>query len=192
MFQKLRRSLLERGVKNVLVACPNCHRIFCQYGQGLRVTTVYEYLDAAPLPDTPDIATDITIHDPCGTRTRTDIHQVIRRLAGKKSLQVREMAHHGKRTICCGEGGSAGCVCPEFASKWGERRSREAEGMVMLTYCAGCTGFLNPLTPTAHILDLLFDPEQTLAGRIQSAKTPWTYLNRWLLKRFFRKILRKA
>ncbi|BCO09175.1 hypothetical protein GF1_15510 [Desulfolithobacter dissulfuricans] len=104
MFRKLTGSLLERGVKNVLVACPNCHRIFSEYGQGLQVTSVYEYLDMTALPKTPDIAAEITIHDPCGTRLRTDIHQVIRRLAGKKSLQVREMAHHGKRTLCCGEG----------------------------------------------------------------------------------------
>ncbi|WP_456387453.1 (Fe-S)-binding protein [Desulfolithobacter sp.] len=191
-FGKLTRSLLEKGVKRILVACPNCHRIFSEYGQGLQVITVYEHLDMTVLPRTPDMASDVTVHDPCGTRTRTDIHQVIRRLAEKKSLQIHEMPHHGTKTICCGEGGSAGCVCPEFARKWGELRSREAEGMVMLTYCAGCTEFLTPLTPAVHILDLLFEPELTLAGRTKSARTPWTYLNRWRLKRFFQKILMEA
>ena len=54
MFKEMNDFLILHGVKKVLVACPNCYRIFCAYGEGLAVSTIYEYLDgnAAPLPHT--------------------------------------------------------------------------------------------------------------------------------------------
>jgi hypothetical protein len=46
------------------------------------------------------------------------------------------------------------------------------------------------VTPTTHLLDLLFDPAAALAGKIRVGRSPFTYLNRILLKRQFRKKMR--
>ena len=72
------------------------------------------------------------------------------------------MPHHGPKTICCGEGGSVGCLNPNLSDNWGTRRKEEAGATRILTYCAGCANFLGAKTPTSHVLDLLFDPESGL------------------------------
>ncbi|MCF8056988.1 MAG: VTT domain-containing protein [Desulfocapsa sp.] len=192
MFNEMQEYLLQNGVKNVLVACPNCYRVFSEYGDSLKVKTVYEYLAETSLPATPNIPVVITIHDPCSTRDEVQIHAAIRKLATKKSLQIEEMKHNGPKTICCGEGGSVGCVNPDYSKGWGARRKKEAGGTRILTYCAGCANFLSSVNPTSHMLDLLFDPEATLAGKSKVSKAPWTYLNRLRLKNQFKKKIHAA
>jgi Fe-S oxidoreductase len=192
MFHEMKDYLLRHDVQNVLVACPNCFRVFKEYGAGLRVQTVYEHLAATALPETANIPGTVTVHDPCVTRDETPIHATIRRLAAEKSLTIQEMKHHGRKTICCGEGGSVGCVNPDYSKGWGIRRQSEAEGTRILTYCAGCANFLGALHPTSHILDLLFEPEATLAGTVKISRAPWTYLNRLRLKSHFKKQINAA
>ncbi|TBV79069.1 MAG: (Fe-S)-binding protein [Desulfobulbaceae bacterium] len=43
-FGKIRTRLLNAGVRDVLVACPNCYKVFRQYGNQLRVRSVWEAL----------------------------------------------------------------------------------------------------------------------------------------------------
>ncbi len=187
MFNEMKEYLLQHGVRNILVACPNCYQVFSQYGGTLSIKTVYEYLAETSLPTTANIPTDITVHDPCGTRNNEQIHTAIRQIAAKKSLRIREMQHHGPKTICCGEGGSVACLNTNSANDYKTHRKAEADGLRIITYCAGCANFLGSTTPTSHILDLLFDPEATLAGHAKVSKAPWTYLNRLRLKNHFKK-----
>ena len=192
MFSEMKEYLLQHRVKNILVACPNCYRVFSQYGDTLKVKTVYEHLAETSLPATAKIPADVTVHDPCSTRNEEHIHAAIRRIATEKSLKIQEMQHHGQKTICCGEGGSVGCLNGDLAKGWGMRRKEEAKSSMILTYCAGCANFLGSKTPTSHILDLLFAPESTLAGQVKVSKAPWTYLNRLRLKSHFKKKVNSA
>jgi Fe-S oxidoreductase len=66
-------------------------------------------------PPTQQLSASITVHDPCGNRFKKEVHQAVRKLAAAKFLHINEMQHHGKKTICCGEGGSVGCLLPELA-----------------------------------------------------------------------------
>ena len=190
VFNEMKEYLLHNGVRNVIVACPNCYMVFQRYGNGLQTTTVYEYLSSAPAKTA--IAATVAIHDPCATRNQPHIHSAVRRLISEGSLIIQEMDHHGPQTLCCGEGGSVGCVAPDFSRKWGGKCRQEARGAMIVTYCAGCAHFLGASGPSCHILDLLFEPEATLAGKAKAAKAPWTYLNRLLLKRHFKKTIRAA
>jgi len=76
---------------------------------------------------------------------------------------------------------------PELAASWGQLRKREAGGRRIITYCAGCVQSLGSQTPTNHLVDLLFAPVQTLAGKKKGAGAPFTYLNRLRLKRAFKR-----
>jgi uncharacterized membrane protein YdjX (TVP38/TMEM64 family) len=112
----------------------------------------------------------------------------VRKLVELKGLTIDEMAHHGKETLCCGEGGSVGFISPELAGRWSLRRKEEAKGKRIITYCAGCANALNGSTPSSHILDLLFEPEATVSGKVKVSHAPLTYWNRirlrsWLKKR---------
>ena len=183
MYCELCRYLLSAGVKNILVACPNCHKIFSKYGEGLQVTTVYEYLDANKLLAEKTGGTIVTVHDPCAIRKESCVHDAVRSLVKACGLTVREMEHSRQQTFCCGEGGAAGCIAENLAGQWRQRRRQEAHGNRILTYCAGCAGNLGRLTPTYHLLDLLFAPERTLAGKARVSRAPFTYLNRLRLKK---------
>jgi hypothetical protein len=115
------------------------------------------------------------------------MQNVVRRLIRSQGIPVEEMKHQGKKTLCCGEGGGAHFVAPELAGNWARMRKSETGGKRIITYCAGCAHFLAKIGSTAHLLDLVFDPAATLAGRAKTSVAPITYVNRLLLKRKFKR-----
>jgi uncharacterized membrane protein YdjX (TVP38/TMEM64 family)/Fe-S oxidoreductase len=197
MFGEMHAYLTTHGVRKVLVACPNCHKIFQQYGRGLTVQTVYEHLAGHDLPEgaarvTGEQRAEWTVHDPCPLRGERGAQEAVRKLLGGMGITVSEMKHSRQRTLCCGEGGSVGFIQSDLAKGWGQRRKEEANGRRVVTYCAGCTGILSRVTPTVHVTDLLFNPEQSLNGGPKVSTAPWTYLNRIRLKKRFKETLRPA
>ena len=183
MFREMKDFLVRSGVKKIIVACPNCHRIFSAYGEELAVRTVYEIMDEHPLPVKEKAPGTVTVHDPCPLRFAPAVHASVRSLVAKRGLTIEEMPHHGESTVCCGEGGFITGLSPDLAAKWKEVRKREAAGRRMITYCAGCTNHLDGISPTSHIVDLLWEPLATMAGKVGITKAPFTYLNRLKLKR---------
>ncbi|MEW6490685.1 MAG: VTT domain-containing protein, partial [Thermodesulfobacteriota bacterium] len=191
-FGELRRSLVDHGVRTVLVACPNCFKVFQRYGEGLAVRTVQEVLADAPLPHEGVLEGLVTVHDPCVVRFEPGVQAAARRLLERTGLRVEEMRNAGRQTLCCGEGGAAGTVSPELAETWKPRRAEQARGRRVATYCAGCANQLARHTPTSHVLDLVFEPHTTLAGKVRVRKAPFTYLDRLGLKRHFQRTLDAA
>lgn len=188
VFREMTTYLSGKGIKKVLVACPSCYKIFRQYGFGLSVATVYEYLDTDTFENRQKKrGLQASIHDPCALRDATSTHQAVRSLLHGLGMNITEMAHNGSNTICCGEGGTVGCVKAEVAGEWSAMRKKETGELPMVTYCAGCVAFLNQVAPTIHIVDLLYRPESVTKGRLRGAKAPFTYLNRLLLKRRFKR-----
>jgi uncharacterized membrane protein YdjX (TVP38/TMEM64 family) len=183
MFDEMRDYLVGKGIRNVLVACPNCYKMFARYGKGLAVKTIYEVLAEGPFAGIGGSLESVTVHDPCAIRFETDIHRSARMLIEKRGYTVEEMTHSGRLTLCCGEGGVVGTLNRDLAENWGKCRQVEAAGKTMITYCSGCAGRLSRLTPTVHILDVLWDGE---AGRVKIAKPPFTYWKRRQLKKWFR------
>jgi Fe-S oxidoreductase len=181
-FSVLCRTLVEQGIKEVLVACTNCFRMFNDYGAGLEVRTIYEQM-ADSFTFRHQLTGTVTVHDPCSVRTQKRIHTAVRILITGSGLTIHEMKHHGNNTLCCGEGGAVSYLNKDFSANWGKIRQNEVEGRRIITYCAGCTDFLGKLMDTSHLVDLLFEPEKTLQGQEKSATSPLTYLNRLLLKR---------
>ncbi|MFO7749102.1 MAG: VTT domain-containing protein [Desulfobacteraceae bacterium] len=192
LFLEMRDYLTDYGVTRVIVVCPNCHKVFKAYGTPLSVTAVYGmpemYLDKDTGKDHAGANSPaVAIHDPCVLRNEPEIQASVRQLAGSAGFTLEEMPHSGKTTLCCGEGGSAGCVNSRLAQTWGEQRKQEANNRRLLTYCAGCANFLNKKTPTDHILDAVFHPDAVTDGTRKVARAPLTYFNRTRLKRYVQK-----
>jgi uncharacterized membrane protein YdjX (TVP38/TMEM64 family)/Fe-S oxidoreductase len=191
MFGEMRQWLSDHGIRSVIVVCPNCYKVFTAYGKPLSTISAYELPAKDVLPDLTNTSVHsrpvVAIHDPCVLRNEPEIQSCVRKLAAGKGFALEEMHHSMKKTLCCGEGGSVGCVKPEFSSRWGEIRKSEAKNRRLLTYCAGCAGFLNRNTPTDHILDAVFHPEAVAAGNRKATKAPFTYFNRVRLKRYLQK-----
>ena len=190
MFAEMQQYLAGHNIKNILVACPSCYAVFSHYCKWLTVRNVYEILAREFWQSEPQLpAAPVTIQDSCVARFEKSMQDSVRKLIQARGVAFEEMKHHRKKTLCCGEGGGAYFVAPELAGNWAEMRKSEVAGKRIITYCAGCAHFLGKVGPTAHLLDLLFDPVAVLAGRAKVAKSPFTYLNRLLLKwKFKRKI----
>jgi uncharacterized membrane protein YdjX (TVP38/TMEM64 family)/Fe-S oxidoreductase len=188
VFGEMKDYLSRNGVRSVLTACPNCYRVFKEYGGDLEVKTVYEILaEQEPPVIKGTIEKPVVIHDPCAIRGEIPVHTAARTLVLARGLAVEEMPHQGINTLCCGEGGAVGLAAPELAGEWGQERKGEAGNRDMITYCVGCANLLGKLTPTHHLLDLTFDPEATRRGRVKPAGPPWTFWNRLKLKRQIKK-----
>ena len=188
MFAEMRHYLAGQGVKTVLTACPSCHAVFSQYGNRLTARSVYEILAREYWqPDMQAQASPVTVQDSCATRFDENIQLAVRRLIRARGVPLEEMKHHGRKTLCCGEGGGAHFTAPALAGNWAAIRRKEVHNRPVITYCAGCAAFLSRVGRTAHLLDLLFDPVATLAGKVRPARAPITYLNRLLLKWKFKR-----
>jgi len=188
IFDEMKAFLSGHGVRTVLVACPNCQKVFSAHGGSISVRTVYEVLARNGLPENGNISGVVTVHDPCALRFGEPVHKAVREIIGRKGLEIAEMPHSGEKTFCCGEGGSVGFLSPEFSKEWCDRRKEEAQGWRILTYCAGCANFLGRVAPTSHVLDLVYEPEATLSGKVKVSKAPLTYLNRIRLKARLKKM----
>lgn len=184
MFEEMNSWLIQQGVEEVLVACPNCQIMFEKFGQGLKVRTAWELLAETGVAVAKASGT-VTVHDPCVIRSAAPVHAAVRTLLQQQGLTVEEMPHSGRTTVCCGKGGAVDMLSPELAGSWGALRKQEAAGRRIITYCAGCVQALGGHTPTSHLVDLLFAPAETLAGKKKGTPPPFTYLNRLLLKRSF-------
>ena len=182
MFEEMTDYLVSRGVQNILVACPNCYRVFNDHAPRLKTRTVYELLNEYDLPETAQLSATVTVHDPCVSRFNTTGQTAVRELLGKKGLSIAETEHSGARTLCCGEGGAVGCLAPERAQIWKDKRLKEAGEQHITSYCASCTQTFAKHTSSSHVLDLLLTPEQALSGRASGARAPFTYLNRLRVK----------
>jgi len=188
-LDELKSFLVSHGVKRIIVACPNCYKIFQAYGDPLEVVTVYEELARCGIPGSvkADANTAASIHDPCVTRFDASVQDAVRKLAAAKGFSVADMPHSRDKTFCCGEGGNVESVKPEFADIWVKRRQDETQGRLLLTYCAGCSARLNKKIPSLHILDAVLSPTSTVSGKARVSRSPWTYLNRLRVKRHFKK-----
>ena len=188
VFSSLINRLKQKGITKVLTACPSCHQMFSQYGAGVQSKTVYEILEDTIASTDTGQGTGLAIHDPCATRFDGEVHRSVRGIATKLGFSPVEMKHRGKRTLCCGEGGSACYVAADITGCWSDKRKVEAAGTRVLTYCAGCVNFLGRKLPTTHIIDLLLDPERALAGKEKMSRSPFTWFNRLKLKQKLRSL----
>ncbi len=182
-FSDLKNALLKNSVTTVLTACPNCFAVFSRYAPELTTRSVYTVLNQLEFPQAAQGAEYVTVHDPCVARNDTDSQTAVRELLWKRGLTVREMPHSKKRTLCCGQGGGVSMLFPASSQAWTDRRLAETEDHRIVNYCASCTQVFAGHTKSNHILDVLFNPEQTFADSIQASKAPWTYFNRLKLKR---------
>ncbi|WP_415719050.1 (Fe-S)-binding protein [Maridesulfovibrio sp.] len=174
-------TLERKGIKKILTACPNCHATFKQFESRLEIVSIYEKLKYANfIPVTPAVK-EVTIHDPCVTRSESNIHKAVRDLLKSAGIRVSEMKHNRTETLCCGEGGGTNFHNKAYAMYWSRKRINEAQriGVPMVTYCAGCVNFLGGNHPTAHVLDILLVKRKTIPKPVAF---PFNYLNRLIFR----------
>jgi Fe-S oxidoreductase len=191
-LDEIKYYLKEKGIKKILAACPGCYKIFKTYGESIRVETVYEIMSKNGFPVSKNVSGSVGIHDPCSARHDEKIHAAIRHLLTSVGLDVLEIEYSGKNTLCCGEGGAVGFIDPEVSGNWASIRAKGTRDEKIITYCAGCCAKLSKTISVWHIIDLIFEPQATIAGKIKVYRAPLTYLNRILLKHRLKKTVAAA
>ncbi len=192
VFDEMKNFLLEHRITKALIACPSCYRMFEQYGGELAPTSVYEFIAEHLRPaDQPGTGT-VAVHDPCPFRFHEPAQSAVRRIIEGLGLRVRETTHSKEKTLCCGEGGSVKPLRPSLARRWARLRKQEQNGEPLVTYCGGCVESLRPGMNAVHVLDLYFEPNAALGGKVKVHKSPFTYWHRIQLKRYLQKTLDAA
>ena len=170
------------GVREVLVGCPSCFRVFADYGDGIGVRTIYEVL-ASSLPEAGGSRGEtLTLHDPCPIRDEEAIHGSARTILEKKGYTVEETETSRTMALCCGEGGAVSAVDPELGRRWAERRTAEAADRPIVTYCAGCYGILYRETPVHMLADLFFHDGGATPEPVRPPGSLGRWANRLVLK----------
>ena len=181
MFGEMAAWLEAQGIRRILVACPNCYKVFSDYAPQFRTETVYEQLAATWPGSAAQISSPaVTIHDPCVVRFASAPQEAARALVSGAGRRIEEMPHTRKTALCCGEGGTVGALAPDLVDGWRGRRAEEAADRQVITYCAGCTNHLGKRLNVTHVLDMVCDTPKPSTG-------PITYLNRLRLKSRFKR-----
>lgn len=183
-FGQLRQILLEQGVRRVIVLCPNCDRMWREYGQEIECVNAYEILaEHWPAAGSHPARKQVVVHDSCALRFDKQTQDNVRLLLDRSGCTVQESAAERRKTYCCGEGGSVPFLRPDLAEQWSRKSVAGVKGLLVVTYCAGCVNFIGRKVEACHVLDQLFEPGA--GGR--PVKAPRTYWNRYRLKRLFRR-----
>jgi len=128
-------TLKKAGVKNVVVACGSCQRIWREYikssGSDLNVVHGVEWVAQAiasrRLKFTKPINQKVTYHDSCHLGRGCGVYQAPRNiLRAIPGLQFVEMERNQRWSWCCGGGGGAPEADPEMAEWNAAERMREA------------------------------------------------------------------
>jgi Fe-S oxidoreductase len=183
-FQAIKKRLLTHHITTVLTACPNCTAIFRQYAPELSTENIFSLLaEFVPAPiDNPHKHQEVVVHDPCPLRGDRQSQEAARTIVSQLGYTIRPMAHQQNKTLCCGEGGAVGCVQPQLATSWTQKRIAQAQGRTIITTCGGCSAMFARFTAVLHLADLLFGKYVGNSPQPKISKPPMTYLNRLLLK----------
>lgn len=181
MFGEMKEYLKNQGIKTVLLACPNCDKVFKTYADEFNIQTIYEVLEQMDQVSASTLTKwTVVLHDPCTARFNHPAQNSVRSLLKNRGVTVVEHPHSGEKTFCCGEGGAVNCYKPKLAENWGQKRIIEATRQPIISYCAGCTQILGKHSETHHMLDLLFTAPDK---RTVVATAPLTYFKRLRLKK---------
>ena len=164
-------TLKNAGIKNVVVACGSCQRIWREYvkdnGSELRVVHGVEWAEQAitsgQLKFTRPINKKVTYHDSCHLGRGCGIYDAPRNiLAAIPGVQLVEMERNRRWSWCCGGGGGVPEADPALAQWSAADRMREAQttnAELILTSSALCQRSFGELAsaalPTQDLLEFV-------------------------------------
>jgi Fe-S oxidoreductase len=186
-MNELTTFLTERKITQVITSCPSCTEMFREYGQGCVPRSVYQVLDELNLYGKPVSGRTMQVHDCCVDRFEDRTQESARNILQKQGIQLEEMHHSGRTTVCCGEGGLASYVAPDLSQIWSDKRIAEVLHTVAAP-CAGCVSRMAGPINMIHVLDMWFDPDRAFDNRISTPRWPLTSWNRFLLKRKLKRL----
>ena len=152
-FEKLANENLkmfeESGVKTIITSCPECYRTLAEDYKAINGKTTFHVMHISEvikdkIGDTglklkADQQT-VTFQDPCRLGRHMGVYDAPRDVIGQiEGIELKEMAHHHKRAICCGVSGWMNCS--QVSKQIQAQRLNEAIATgadTLVTSCAKC------------------------------------------------------
>ena len=143
----------ELGVKRIITLCPHGYHVFKnEYPDFGGTYEVYHYteiirriLNDVGLDRGSDHSQSVTYHDPCYLGRYNNIYDAPREVIEKTGNTLKEMAHHGNKSLCCGGGGGHIWMEEQMGQRISHLRIDEAVqtgSPVVLTACPHCLTML--------------------------------------------------
>jgi len=150
-----KENILKNDIKKMYVLSPHCFSTFINVFQAEEMKNIqiyplleliYELINNSTIKLTGNIEKKVTFHDPCFFSKHLDIiNQPREILAAIPGIEMLEMEHYGKKSLCCGGGG--GGIWRD--SKKGERLSEirldealKVGASTVVTSCPYCLSML--------------------------------------------------
>jgi Fe-S oxidoreductase len=172
-YERLRDANLATmeaaGVRQVVVACGSCRRIWREYGKtpGVKFTVAHgaehveRLIDAGRLKFRRPVNKRVTYHDSCHLGRGCGVYEpprnILRAIPG---VELIEMERNRRWSWCCGGGGGVPEADPELARWCASDRMREAKksgAEIVLTSSALCQRSFGDLEETALPVQDLFE-----------------------------------
>ena len=155
-------------IERIVTVCINCYNSLVEVFKDtdIEVVSVYNILDFEIEPD----SLIYTVHDSCPDRSAKGLFsKKSREYLINNGFHIVEMRHSKNRSICCGNGGGAQHVRPQYSQKCVEMRLNEAKEVnadVIVVYCplCGMKYINNPYgIKVRHILDIMLGIDSEMA-----------------------------
>ncbi|MCL1876265.1 MAG: (Fe-S)-binding protein [Synergistaceae bacterium] len=149
---------LEAG-SIIINVCPGCDRRFRSIYAGISTISIWEVIDGLgdkfKFPDYKGLK--VSVHDSCPTREKQQVHEAVRSLLKKMSIEVVEAEFHGASSICCGDDFYPKLTIEKIHGKMKER----ADSMPCNDVCVYCVSCIKSMhiggkTPR-YLMDLLMN-----------------------------------
>lgn len=175
--EKIRDQWAGLGSPVIILACATCYWMFQAHLSEIRITSLWQILEATGLPPCSEVSTrpaSVAIHDPCTTRHEPGLQASARRLLRQLHQPVEELKLGRGLTECCGFGGLMQNANPELAKTVVRHRGNQSPADY-LTYCAMCRDNLAASGKRAlHILDLIFPESQAEPDPAARKRPTWS------------------
>ncbi|MDR3584401.1 MAG: heterodisulfide reductase-related iron-sulfur binding cluster [Desulfosporosinus sp.] len=127
-------AMNSHGVKKIITQCPHCYNLlkneYPQFGGNFEVIhhTVFllDLIKAGKLKLSHGAGKTITYHDSCYLGRYNQIYEQPRELLKTVGLDLKEMAHTGEKSFCCGAGGGRMWLEEHEGQRINEMRTDEA------------------------------------------------------------------
>lgn len=176
--EKIVKFILDRNVKKVYVACPNCQNMLLkiknEYNLNISVVMIYKILNEKlnNIDKYETLDEEVVIHDPCIIRNDLKTQESIREILSKIGQKYEEPKSSRDKTMCCGNINMTHILNPKLAKKVCMKRVAELneKSNIIMSYCNGCLyAFKKCNSKTIHLIELIFGKQNkdTFYKRIQ-------------------------